>query len=137
MTIPHLDLQIEYLTAIKAGKRMEWEKYLPQDAELLNDCWHNSDAIHPDWHPLFRYRIREAPRQQYIPEADVPRAMEAQPEIGTKYWTLHPFATNAVTVYRWDDGLSDTHAFENGLCFATESDARAAWDAMTARRERS
>ncbi len=136
MTIPHLDLQIEYLTAIKAGKRMEWRSRL----KSVNSTWSNwsRHVAVPHFFPDCDYEIREVPRQQYIPECDVPRAMEVAPEDGVMVWTISPFWKDGVYQFPWV-GSEYTHiiALENGCLWATESEARAAWAAMTARRERS
>ncbi len=137
MTIPHLDLQIEYLTAIKAGKRMEWRWRWDVGLAAEWHEWESSTISHPLWGDGKQYEIREVPRQQYIPECDVPRALEVEPKFGTGYWTFDLNDSPCVVQWYWDDDEHDAARLEAGLCFATEADARAAWEAMTARRERS
>ncbi len=134
MTIPHLDLQIEYLQAVQAGKRMEWR--WKWGVMNWND-WVPSETAHPRWLVNELYEIREVTRQQYIPECDVPRALEVAPEDAVMVWTISPFWKDGVYQFPWV-GSEYTHiiALENGCLWATEADARAAWEAMSARRER-
>jgi hypothetical protein len=134
MTIPHIKLQIEYLTAIAAGKRMEWrQKHCL--AAGFGDLWARSDGDHhPTWNAGMDYEIREVKRQQYIPECDVPRALEVEPDMYAECWTISPFTDCPVTRISYTKFY--LRAFKSGWLWATEADARAAWDAMTARRER-
>jgi hypothetical protein len=135
MTIPHLDLQIEYLTAIKAGKRMEWRHNNGRGWSGWTDTeWlHHWLSVYED----YDYEIREVKRQQYIPECDVPRALEVEPEMGELVWSIAIGGAHPVVSHNYQPHF-DPHKlmFINGFLWATESDARAAWDAMTARGER-
>ncbi len=133
MTIPHLDLQIEYLQAVKAGKRMcvlGW----PADETAASGIAY--EVNHPvTFRESWKYKIREVPRQQYIPECDVPRALEVEPEMGASYWSINPWRENGISQEEYC-GKYDKYCFAHQMCFATEADARANWEAMSARRER-
>lgn len=136
MTVPHIKKQLEYLTAIDAGKRMKWRsRFIFEGKPCLWHPWVPSRSGHPAWNRDEDYEICEDAPQQYIPECDVPRAMEVEPEIGSMYWGISTMSSPPVRRYLWEGDSCDENMFANGCCFATESEARAAWDAMTARRE--
>jgi hypothetical protein len=131
--IPHIKQQIEYMTAIEAGKVMKWRNRYPGgefSAGIL------STNRHPAWEPELEYKIEEARPMQRIPAAIVPRALTEVPAIGTMVWAfdlqLHedPVAGEVWEGYGWQRaGLSQ------GAYFATREDAEAVYAAMTAREE--
>jgi len=59
---------------------------------------------------------------------EVPAAMKEKPKRGERYWTYAASSGGGTDFWRWTDDYMDNQIFKNKRCFATEEDAREAFE---------
>lgn len=91
---------------------------------LTDFCWIDSPPLWWDVNREYKIKPRSITRTVTYPEP-----MRKLPELGSKVWFIICDAARPIS-YTWTNNNCQAHALSNGMCFATEADAQACYDAL-------
>ena len=113
--------QNERIAAWYLGVEIEWY-------DESSNCWHLAIELYNLEWSLRKYRRKpiETPKRNIT----IPQCLTEEPKIGAVYWIVHFNGDNLVAEWMWEGGWLDKRLLANGLCFATEEDAKAVVAAM-------
>jgi len=76
-------------------------------------------------------RLRRKPRTVTVNGIEVPAPMREAPKMGTIYWTITAAYPDGVLKKSWGNSPMDLRRLNAGFVWATEADARAAFEAIS------
>lgn len=125
--IPHRELRIAWL---EDPTQEVWCRH-PQYKTWIKVI----DPASFPWPTYWQIELRPAKRMVKIPEAVIPAPMTEAPKMGADFWEVDVAEGSGVWHRKWQNRETDHAILENNCAYATESDARAAFEAMTRRVE--
>jgi hypothetical protein len=89
-----------------------------------SQIWQNDSE--PKWYEHRKYRLKPCAVTRTV---TYPEPMRQRPDYGSTFWAVQSSRGSPVKII-WDGCSSDLSSLKNGMCFATEADAQACYDAL-------